>query len=51
MLVGSFQREYAFVYVNRLEHAMLAPTVKVFITGNSQAVRLPKAFRVTTREM
>ncbi|MDB5869703.1 MAG: vapB1 [Polaromonas sp.] len=26
-------------------------TAKVFITGNSQAVRLPKAFRVDTREM
>ena len=30
---------------------MLLPTVKVFTTGNSQAVRLPKAFRVNTREM
>ena len=30
---------------------MLLPTAKVFTTGNSQAVRLPKAFRVTTREM
>ncbi|MEO8020482.1 AbrB/MazE/SpoVT family DNA-binding domain-containing protein [Polaromonas sp.] len=26
-------------------------TAKVFTTGNSQAVRLPKAFRVTTSEM
>ena len=26
-------------------------TAKVFSTGNSQAVRLPKAFRVNTREM
>ena len=30
---------------------MLLPTAKVFTTGNSQAVRLPKAFRVNTREM
>ncbi len=30
---------------------MLLPTARVFITGNSQAVRLPKAFRVNTREM
>lgn len=29
---------------------MLA-TAKVFTTGNSQAIRLPKAFRVDTREM
>lgn len=29
---------------------MLA-TAKVFTTGNSQAVRLPKAFRVNVREM
>lgn len=26
-------------------------TAKVFTTGNSQAVRLPKAFRVDTREV
>lgn len=26
-------------------------TAKVFTTGNSQAVRLPKAFRVDVREM
>ena len=26
-------------------------TAKVFITGNSQAIRLPKAFRVDAREM
>ena len=26
-------------------------TAKVFTTGNSQAVRLPKAFRVNAREM
>lgn len=26
-------------------------TAKVFTTGNSQALRLPKAFRVNTREM
>ena len=26
-------------------------TAKVFSTGNSQAVRLPKAFRVSAREM
>ncbi len=31
--------------------AMLSPTAKVFTTGNSQAVRLPKAFRVNAREM
>ncbi len=30
---------------------MSLPTAKVFTTGNSQAVRLPKAFRVNTREM
>ena len=30
---------------------MNLPTAKVFTTGNSQAVRLPKAFRVSTREM
>ena len=30
---------------------MLSPTAKVFTTGNSQAVRLPKAFRVNAREM
>ena len=30
---------------------MLVPTAKVFTTGNSQAVRLPKAFRVNTSEM
>jgi len=30
---------------------MLRPAVKVFTTGSSQAVRLPKAFRVNTREM
>jgi antitoxin VapB len=29
---------------------MLA-TAKVFMTGNSQAIRLPKAFRVEAREM
>ncbi len=29
---------------------MLA-TAKVFTTGNSQAIRLPKAFRVDTREV
>lgn len=29
---------------------MLA-TAKVFTTGNSQAIRLPKAFRVDAREM
>ncbi len=29
---------------------MLA-TAKVFETGNSQAIRLPKAFRVNTREV
>lgn len=29
---------------------MLA-TAKVFITGNSQAIRLPKAFRVNAREV
>lgn len=28
-----------------------ATTAKVFTTGNSQAVRLPKAFRVNTAEM
>lgn len=26
-------------------------SAKVFVTGNSQAIRLPKAFRVTAREM
>jgi antitoxin VapB len=26
-------------------------TAKVFTTGNSQAIRLPKAFRVTTQEV
>ncbi len=30
---------------------MPLPIAKVFTTGNSQAVRLPKAFRVDTREM
>lgn len=30
---------------------MLLPTAKVFTTGNSRASRLPKAFRVNTREM
>lgn len=29
----------------------MSMTAKVFITGNSQAVRLPKAFRVSAREM
>ena len=29
----------------------MLPTAKVFTTGNSQAVRLPKAFRVNTSEM
>jgi len=29
----------------------MAMTAKVFTTGNSQAVRLPKAFRVNAREM
>jgi antitoxin VapB len=30
---------------------MMVATAKVFTTGNSQAVRLPKAFRVDVREM
>lgn len=30
---------------------MTLATAKVFTTGNSQAVRLPKAFRVNTSEM
>ena len=30
---------------------MNLPIAKIFVTGNSQAVRLPKAFRVSTREM
>lgn len=30
---------------------MTATTAKVFTTGNSQAVRLPKAFRVNTSEV
>jgi len=29
----------------------MSMTAKVFTTGNSQAVRLPKAFRVNAREM
>jgi antitoxin VapB len=29
----------------------MSATAKVFSTGNSQAVRLPKAFRVEAREM
>lgn len=29
----------------------MVATAKVFTTGNSQAVRLPKAFRVEAREM
>lgn len=29
----------------------MSATAKVFTTGNSQAVRLPKAFRVKAREM
>ena len=29
----------------------MSATAKVFTTGNSQAVRLPKAFRVDTREL
>ena len=29
----------------------MTATAKVFTTGNSQAVRLPKAFRVNAREM
>lgn len=29
----------------------MVATAKVFTTGNSQAVRLPKAFRVNAREM
>ena len=29
----------------------MLPTAKVFTTGNSQAVRLPKAFRVDVAEM
>jgi antitoxin VapB len=29
----------------------MTATAKVFTTGNSQAVRLPKAFRVDTREL
>lgn len=29
----------------------MTSTAKVFTTGNSQAVRLPKAFRVDAREM
>ncbi len=29
----------------------MSATARVFTTGNSQAVRLPKAFRVDTREM
>lgn len=29
----------------------MLPTAKVFSTGNSQAVRLPKAFRVDVSEM
>ncbi len=29
----------------------MTATAKVFITGNSQAVRLPKAFRVDAREL
>ncbi len=29
----------------------MLPTAKVFTTGNSQAVRLPKAFRVGVQEM
>ena len=29
----------------------MVATAKVFTTGNSQAVRLPKAFRVDAREM
>jgi antitoxin VapB len=29
----------------------MVATAKVFVTGNSQAVRLPRAFRVETREM
>ncbi len=29
----------------------MSATAKVFTTGNSQAVRLPKAFRVDAREM
>ena len=29
----------------------MSATAKVFTTGNSQAVRLPKAFRVEAREM
>ncbi len=29
----------------------MVATAKVFTTGNSQAVRLPKAFRVDTREL
>lgn len=29
----------------------MSVTAKVFTTGNSQAVRLPKAFRVDTREV
>ena len=29
----------------------MLPTAKVFTTGNSQAIRLPKAFRVNVAEM
>jgi antitoxin VapB len=39
-----------FVKIHRLEVTMLA-TAKVFTTGNSQAIRLPKAFRVNAREV
>jgi virulence-associated protein VagC len=29
----------------------MVATAKVFITGNSQAVRLPKGFRIESREV
>lgn len=50
MFVESIFRRYDFIYTSHRGQTMHA-TAKLFTTGNSQAVRLPKAFRMDATEV
>jgi antitoxin VapB len=46
-----FHRLYILIYILEGGGAMSTATAKVFISGNSQAIRLPREFRLNTTEV
>ena len=49
-IAGHLDLAYTFVYAKRLEGEMQT-TAKIFMNNRSQAVRLPKEFQFTTKEV